>query len=542
MERAGDVNGVEFLKKNSGRNFCHNGTGLLWLLLAASGLLSGCCTSRKCQLEKVAKDWCLTLRASQIIPVYPLSEDLQPGDVFLVQVPIDRQQKVYEQRGFLPLDNHIARIDPAGYEIFYDRSFILTSSVPLLPRDWMRPTNAAAWQPAPHVAFPTYSFSVRRGAGLNLAVPVQGVPVGLSLLGSDAADGSVSIKQAQTLGVDTLSLYRQLQEWAQDNADFLQYFGSAPGDSRKNYLRMVTRVFATREMDVSLRSTSSQSAGLDAGVPKPVDLLFPELPNATNRMSDTVERNFTNGWETLQRIVSEGARTARDASGNFLPGGSLKLTGASARTVSLKEEFDPPLILGYLGFDAVIYPGGLLGPPIPTHAILKPDYDFKHDLDQEPHSAVYSEAALRNIYQTLSRAPAGSPAAKAAATLDDLTRFIPGTFVAYDVSNNSPPSITATHLTKTDLLGEHPSYLSYVAYRTRLAQSIRALEFSLQFNSFKLVDQGREQEVKAGSDLFRQLETRHQEYLRQRESVGQNSAVRRAAVAAAVQYLEFLSQ
>jgi len=40
---------------------------------------------RQHQLERVAKDWCLTIRASQVIPVYPLTEDLQPGDVFLVQ-------------------------------------------------------------------------------------------------------------------------------------------------------------------------------------------------------------------------------------------------------------------------------------------------------------------------------------------------------------------------------------------------------------------------------------------------------------------------
>ena len=34
-------------------------------------------------LERVARDWCLTIRASQIIPVYPLDEDIQVGDVFV---------------------------------------------------------------------------------------------------------------------------------------------------------------------------------------------------------------------------------------------------------------------------------------------------------------------------------------------------------------------------------------------------------------------------------------------------------------------------
>ena len=45
----------------------------------------------------------MTIRGSQVIPVYPLTEDIQPGDVFLVQLPIDQQQKLYQQNGFLPL-------------------------------------------------------------------------------------------------------------------------------------------------------------------------------------------------------------------------------------------------------------------------------------------------------------------------------------------------------------------------------------------------------------------------------------------------------
>jgi hypothetical protein len=45
-------------------------------------------------------------------------------------------------------------------------------------------TNTVSWKAAPRVAFPSYSFTVQNGAGLSLAVPVQGVPVGLSLLAS----------------------------------------------------------------------------------------------------------------------------------------------------------------------------------------------------------------------------------------------------------------------------------------------------------------------------------------------------------------------
>src|SRR5438876_2400605 len=144
----------------------------LRILVLASVMLaiSGCCSTKKCQLEHIAKDWCMTIRASQVIPVYPLTEDIQPGDVFLVQVPVDRQQQVYDDKGFLPLDNHIARLNPKGYTNFYANSFLAGVTNPLLPRDWAHPVNANAadtnsqyWAPAPRAAFPSYSFAVRRG-------------------------------------------------------------------------------------------------------------------------------------------------------------------------------------------------------------------------------------------------------------------------------------------------------------------------------------------------------------------------------------------
>jgi hypothetical protein len=504
-------------------------------------MVGGC--GKEHELKKVAKDWCLTIRASQIIPVYGLTEDLQPGDIFLVQVPIDKQQQIYKDRGFLPLDNHVARLDPKGYTDFYDYSFIDKDKAPVLPRDWMRPKDATEtfWQPAPHVAFPTYSFSVRRGAGLNLAVPVQGVPVGLSLLGSDAADGSVSIKQARTMGVDILSLYHEVQEWAQANTDFLRYFGADPEAKRHNYLRVVTRVFATGEMDVNLRASGSQSGGLDAGVPKPVDLLFPEPPKAAGSTPDAVQKNFDAGWKALQKIVSEAGSTGRDAAGNLLPGGSLRLTGASSNTVSLKEEFKPPVIVGYLGFDVVIYRGGVLGPPIPTHAVLRNDYDFKQDLYTNPFAEIYNESALLDIYRTLSAAPKNSRAAKAAAALDNLACFIPDTFVQYDIDTKLV--IKLQTLPQNELHGAPPTYPYYHSFRTRLSQSIGALEYALRLDSFTIEEEGIDSRtVTRGSKLHQQLEETLTRYRARRDDVHTNNAAKRAAIAAAVQYLEYISQ
>jgi hypothetical protein len=343
-----------------------------FILAALTLLLAGCGTTKpkQTQLERVAKDWCLTLRASQVIPVYPLTEDVQPGDVFLVQVPLGRQQEMYIEKGFLPLDNHLTRLHPNGYPGFYSHSF-LNHTTNTLPHDWIRPGNTNSWTLAPHAAFPSYSFSIRKGQGINLAIPIQGVPVGLSLMNSDAADGTVTIKDARTLGVDMASLYQQLRVWAKAHTDLLSSY-AAVADGPTNYLRVVTRIYATAGMDVSLRDASARQGGADAGAAKPVESLFAKLPAGSTNVTEANAHNYTNALG----ILNSGLATslARDAAGKFMPGGSVRVTAAGSRTVSLREDFDPPLVLGYLGFDCIILEDGFPGEPIPTYAHLNPDF------------------------------------------------------------------------------------------------------------------------------------------------------------------------
>lgn len=353
------------------------GHGAATLALALALFGAGCAsTSKETQLESVARDWSKVMRASQIIPVYPLTEDLQPGDVFLVQLPIDQQQAIYKAKGYLPLDHHILRLDPERFSDFYDRSFLAHNTNATLPGDWIRPrqtgsgtsSNNLSWQAAPHAAFPTYAFTVKKGAGLNLAVPVQGVPVGLSLMGTDSANGTIAIRKAATLGVDIVSLYRQVQAWARTNAEFLAPFAPLPEGAKRNYLRIVTRIYAAGEMDVALADASSRSAGLDVGVPKPVELLYADLPSGIANPGPATLNNFATNVSVLNKMLSEDQPLP---GGKFLPGGSLRVNAASSRFVSMRETFPYPMVIGYLGFDCTILSGGVLGPPIPTHARLE---------------------------------------------------------------------------------------------------------------------------------------------------------------------------
>lgn len=519
----------------------------LVLAAAAAVLMPGCATQEK-QMQQVAKDWCMTIRGSQVIPVYPLTEDTQPGDVFLVQVPVDRQQEIFKKRGFLPLDNHIARINPGGYVNFYAHSFLSPNSTNVLPRDWIRPggagiyrgtngTKTAAWQAAPRTSFPSYSFSVRNGAGLSLAVPVQGVPVGLSLLNSDAASGSVLIAESRTLGVDTLSLYHQLRDWSSTNADFLRYFGRGYEDKRPNYLRVITRVYAAGRMSVTLKDASNRSAGLDVGAPKPVNLLVPELPKGSSTTAESALKNYTNAWSAMSEMVKSLGAVSSNAT-QALPGGSLRLAAASSRLVSLDETFDPPVVFGYLGFDCALFKGGVLGPPIPTFAVLDPAFNLGALLELSP---VYGQMLDKALYGILAADKENSRAKSARKRLDALSAYVPNQFTEY--SGPGTNGLLAAQLLPGDVLRptDFPPYHAFHAFRATLDGSIHALAAALKRGRFEFKDAaGQTKTVDATGPQRRELDNALAYYTSLRQRMSEDADVQTAYSEAYAYYLEKL--
>ena len=292
-----------------------------------------------------------------------------------MQLPIEEQQRAYEGKGFLPLDNHIARVTPIGYREFYKESFLLGSASPTLPNEAF--VSKPPWDNVARAAFPSYSFSVREGSGLSLALPVSGVPVGLSLLGASAADGSITLLDARTYGVDMLSLATQVRQAAGDPASELGRLLStfaAPANAgskqeaprAESYLRVVSRVYLVGEVNVSLRDARTSGASLAAGAsPPPLELITasdggdPAKASVANYDSNLASLNAGIG-EAIKLGGAEGAK----------PGGALKIVSATSRSVGLQEKFPRPLVVGYLGFDMEILPGGKLGNAIPVYARL----------------------------------------------------------------------------------------------------------------------------------------------------------------------------
>jgi len=361
---------------------CRSKMGLQsWVVLLAV-LLSGCATQKISgdQLARVAKDWSLSIRASQVIPVYPLTEDLQPGDVFLVQTPIEEQVQVYLDKGFLPLENLLTRLSVSGYERFYRGWPQVQDGDKAPPRTWQFPKDDSPdpdFSRAPRAAFPTYNFSVSRSTGLNVAIPVQSVPLALNLLDSASANGTITLKDAFTYALPARAMFDAIHQWCRDNADYLKQFEPKPSTSdaelspSKFYLRVINRVYLEKTVDVSLFSNRGFGLGGSAAVPQPVQLL--NVANATE-----AAKQFAAVNEILSKAVSPGAKDESTTGASESPaaqspavGGTVKLAMATSRSVSLVETFHRPLVIGYLASDFAIGAGGKCASPVPTLSVLE---------------------------------------------------------------------------------------------------------------------------------------------------------------------------
>jgi hypothetical protein len=451
-------------------------------LLALVVALAGCgSTQKRQQLESVARDWCMTIRASQVIPVYPLTQDIQPGDVFLVQLPVDRQQQQYQQRGFLPLDNHLARLNIDTYDEFYSKSFLGREgeSAYQLPLDWLRPRvtgndKVPAWALAPGAAFPTYSFSVSSSAGLNLAVPISGVPVGLSLLGADSANGTISINDARTLGIDIMSLHQQVHTWLDESPnhrDFLAAYGTPANQPPRNFLRVVSRIFLTGQLDVSLYDASTRAAGVDVGLARPLASMLVSTPDADTSAQDASAKNY----DAVIMRLNELLKSSQPASGQSLaPGGSVRIAAASARSIALSEIFNPPLVIGYLGFDLPILENGVLGDPIPTHALINGSI-IPPTGPQATLRNIAEPTIVKAMLDAISRDE--SPAAlKIRRELDTLIKFIPKPKDAIRIEERDPTSDGTPQLAITRASWRSVNIDSYLSYRANRDASRRLLQ------------------------------------------------------------------
>lgn len=400
-------------------------------------LLGGCAeTMRREQLARVAKDWCQVVRASQVIPVYPLTEDLVPGDMFLVRMSIPQQHREYQKRGFLPMDMHLTRLEGLDYGGVYQESHGTRGKKNKMPYSWIFPPDGNApatldelrslqggsdgaddnepqqrrhadstlWPTAPRAAFPSYTFQVDARGGIQVALPIKGIPVALSLMQTDEAVGSVTLYDAYTYGVPYDKLIRSVSKWAEVEANRLTLMKIRRGVNEGNtvfskledikkffmydknertvYLRVISRVYVVGAVSVALINARAGAADAQIGAARDIELpkrtlQVPQEPGAPKppASGDTNPDGDANRSANGSKTASTALIANQEAAKSFLQtleavnanlGGAVKLQWATARSVALDETFPRPLVIGYLGFDFPIDNSGFLQCPIAT--------------------------------------------------------------------------------------------------------------------------------------------------------------------------------
>lgn len=448
-------------------------------------LFAGCAKQlRNRELSNVAKDWSLVVRASQVIPVYPLTEDLQPGDVLLVSDPIDDQVKIYKKRGFLPLDQHMVRLYPKEYCQFYDSRYGIDND--LCPAKKWQTTNEdgkSNWDMAPHVAFPPYQFSVSASSGTNIALPVQGVPFALGLMNSGKASGSVTISDAYTYGLDDYRLQKIVRYWARENQSFLRNY--EPKGKNQQFLRVVSRVFIASKVDISITNDEATASKASAGNESPVSTL--------QISKDSSDNNFKKAMTALG-----------DMAKSQLPGANISVATATNRSVMLKEEFKRPLVFGYVGFDMPILRNGILGVPISTLGQLSGIRASIHS-DLSDNAKAYRLASLAHMYNALKNI-SGSAADSIRAKLDDLHRVLPATYSFSLYSAKSPKQVEKDTKVIDGAAVSAKDFQSVLDYAGNAISTVEVLDAFIKNNgSNSEYDVNLKKAVKARDDISNSL-------------------------------------
>jgi len=475
------------------------------VLLILSVSLSAACSLthlRNKQIEAAAKDWSLVIRGSQVIPVYPLTEDLQPGDVLLVSTPIEQQADLYRKSGFLPLDQMLVRLLAGNYRDSYENQFIEyydgrygTGAAQLPPGRRESGDDAGPRQgvDAPRAAFPAYQFSVRTGSGINLAIPIQGVPFALGLMNSGSASGTVTISDAYTYGLDNYRLERLVRDWADSNRLLLRNY--EPRNGSYSYLRVVSRVYLTGGVDVSVSNDQARAADVSAAADRPVDLL---QPRESSRPSNGPAGEGAAG-EPVEASVSRESYKSMLKAVNVIAdekfGGRVRIATASSRSVTMSETFERPLVVGYVGFDMPVYEGGRLGAPISTLEQLREPVRPAAGRAGSP----YRLAALPHVYSALGGIE-GDAAARIRAELDGLVRILPDRypFAAYEFPDESMQSVEKTGA-RGDAVDRARGFASIMEYAGRASMTVETLERYLPMLP------GRNAEAETAADLARDL-------------------------------------
>jgi hypothetical protein len=350
----------------------------------------------------VAREWSMTMRELNITAVFPPREDVYVGDIYPAPVNPSQEDELRKKKGWLPLGMRITSL-PVADELgkFYSGrpSFPKTTEATvsfmtnltnqpfaLLPQSSDTNRNIFAAGNDTHrlrmVGFPGFMSATFSQGDLAGVIPVEALNIAFAASRTTSKKVTVSIPVAESYSLSASDMFAKVVDKTTGNfrapgteftaRDILRYTAHqhAPvsGTNARpdyGYIRIITEVYYTRAIDVSIAGQRSFGAGANVRPTVSVEALTNITSlgssNASNQPPTT---NYMFSTRTSNAAPEERAaelnRQLTAALAQSTPGGSVKFVSAGDFGVSMRRTYERPVALGYRGLLLKVYTNGVI--------------------------------------------------------------------------------------------------------------------------------------------------------------------------------------
>ena len=411
----------------------------IWMMVGIVGLGMPGCTPKMGTADPgaVAKQWSMMMREFGIVPIYPPREDVQPGDVYVLPLPPDAELERAVIRdnpqNFLPIALHVARLDVRDdIKAHYNASI----SLPATPNFASATKPVAVTQPTftaerefpadisrPRLGgFPEF-FSIQLStASAGAVVPTEILNLGLAATGTSEKIVKVSVPMVETVGLPVARVVGRISVDSSpitigESEDIIQLdkktmlgllpntlYYDAPTRARldrlkvewerkyandpdkrefpKGYIVLITEVYYTRAIDVSVTSSQARAFGADV---TPTAVLLERLTGVKAAAPEQVAEAATKpaksedaGNQPDENKPDEPAKNDDDPLARAMrlqqvqlevinrqlasqaPGVSVRVTNVTANGVTMQRTYERPIAIGYRGIVYAVGSDGTL--------------------------------------------------------------------------------------------------------------------------------------------------------------------------------------
>jgi hypothetical protein len=339
-----------------------------WQLLATIALVSLAfflirpfSEQRDPDVQDVAAAWNDSIQRLGLLPLYPPAEDFYVGDLWAVIVPNDdnAQKQQPDLSTLVGKSTRVQYID-LRQEMQEARQrqpiFSETMEVPKLGASFRKVVSAEISDTPPAnqivttlTAFPGISITHRTRGTVSLGYSVFGFGIGRD----NQRIEEIRIPVAESYGVPTVSAFARLNEWCQDPStapycddEHVRRLIALSVDNKvlavkdgkyrtRIQLRLVTRVFLTREIQHRRSVVGAGSASGQAGADKPATS---EMPTANSSPSLN--------QRVMEAVASAAASPAAEAAAGQTSG-VVSFTTGNGSDIEISEVFQRPVAFGY---------------------------------------------------------------------------------------------------------------------------------------------------------------------------------------------------